>query len=163
MTKMNGINLPDMTEQNLTVDDIIFNENFISKRKKTQFDDYEKIADIDSNGNNDNEEVKTPQNLKRKSKGYDSGYDIDKIVQSNIIIDKESNKIRLELRHPTNESNGNIPNLTAARSANQNHHYRKNDDLRLVTGDEKITDAEFAINGDEGRDNVSMQIASCKF
>lgn len=111
MTKMNGINLEEMTEQNLTADDI-FNENFHMKRKKIEYtstiDEAKKSIMIelasDKFGNhNKYTEKKSPQNLKLKSK-FDDEYDINKIVESNIIIDK-SDVIRLELRHSVNGEN----------------------------------------------------------
>lgn len=115
MTKMSGVNLPDMIDQqNLIVDDI-FNENFNAKRKKVQLDAYSDVKKtIDSESNfADNNNVKLidkqidlPQNLKRKIKNVavDDNY-IN--TELNISIDKDSNRtIRLELRHPANDTNG---------------------------------------------------------
>ncbi|KAH9644614.1 hypothetical protein HF086_007711 [Spodoptera exigua] len=101
---MNGINLAEMTERDLTVEDI-FNENFNLKRKKPHYD-YEEdkksnIEDTDPlkyrNNNNVIDKDESPQK-KRKSRSFGDNYDIDKIVESNMIIDKESSKVRLEMR-----------------------------------------------------------------
>lgn len=105
MTKMNGINLAEMTERDLTVEDI-FNENFNLKRKKPHYD-YEEakkanlVEETDPlkyrNNNNIIDKDETPQK-KRRSRSFGDNYDIDKIVESNMIIDKESSKVRLEMR-----------------------------------------------------------------
>ncbi|XP_022818218.1 transcription factor AP-2-epsilon isoform X2 [Spodoptera litura] len=105
MTKMNGINLAEMTERDLTVEDI-FNENFNLKRKKPQYDyeDAKKSNLVEEsdplkyrNNNNVIDKDESPQK-KRKSRSFGDNYDIDKIVESNMIIDKESSKVRLEMR-----------------------------------------------------------------
>lgn len=102
MTK-NEINLPNMTEQNL-VEDIF---NFNPKRKKIDYNiDSTKKSDMiedDPKFRNNNhikyvDKEELPQNLKRKP---EDEYDLGKIVESNIIIDKNET-IRLELRHPVN-------------------------------------------------------------
>lgn len=101
MTK-NEINLPNMTEQNL-VEDIF---NFNPKRKKIDCNiDTAKrsMTELDETKFGNNNHVKyidkdEPQNLKRKP---EDEYDLGKIVESNMIIDK-NDTIRLELRQPVN-------------------------------------------------------------
>ncbi|CAB3249755.1 unnamed protein product [Arctia plantaginis] len=115
MTKMNGVNLPDMTNRDLIVDDI-FSQNFNTKRKRVQieYDTNKKSNTSDSElikfGNNNNviDKIESPQNPKRKSKIFDN-YDIDKIVQSNMIIGKESDKTMRQCSNDINyKSNGHL-------------------------------------------------------
>lgn len=175
MTKMNGINLPDMTDRDLSVDDI-FNENFNLKRKKIQIDyeDTKKLKTIEDSdtlkfGNNNNviDKIESPQNLKRKTKTFADNYDIDKIVQSNMIIDKESSKLRLELRqcgndleYKTNGPDGNDLNQVGAVSTDGNEYTMKDgNDIRMDGADDKImnnNDGDYSANGnDEHGNNVS--------
>lgn len=106
MTKMNGINLPDMIgDQTLMVEDI-FNENFTTKRKKLEdySDEMKKTADGNEFPDNNNVKIIDKRNLKRKVKNVivDDNY-IN--TELNISIDKDSNRtIRLELRHPGNDN-----------------------------------------------------------
>lgn len=115
MTKINGVNLPDMTNRDLIIDDI-FSQNFSTKRKRTQIecDTNKKLNTSDSEmikfGNNNNviDKIESPQNPKRKSKIFDN-YDIDKIVQSNMIIGKESDKTMRQCNNDINyKSNGHL-------------------------------------------------------
>ncbi|CAH0717879.1 unnamed protein product, partial [Brenthis ino] len=107
MTKI-MTNLLEMTEQNLTDDDI-FNENLIIKRKKVDY--VEDMLSIEQTKLNNHAKVNNKAidlNLKRKVKNLEpnENYAINKMVQPNIniSIDKDSNRtIRLELRHPDNQ------------------------------------------------------------
>ncbi|XP_026727706.1 uncharacterized protein LOC113493873 [Trichoplusia ni] len=159
MTKMNGINLPDMADD-------IFNENII-KRKKTQIDyDLDKKSDGDTDtlkyGNNNNiDKLESPQNLKRKSK-FDN-YDIDKIVQSNMIIDKESSKVRLEMRDCSEldyKTNGHVEDLDEV--GTEGNEYALKNGNGIPMGEDKIlnnNDGDYSINGDyEHGSEVSFPI-----
>lgn len=154
MTKINGIDLPDMTEQqNLTVDDI-FNENFLNKRKK-DLTDYviEKESDAFKFGTNNNIEktIETPRNLKRKaSKEFDNESTIDKLTEVNIRIDKDSNKtVRLELRYPVNETVTTFK-INGPSKVNLEVGTEKNGDDMMLDSDEKsmTNDEVLAQNGD---------------
>lgn len=106
MTKI-MTNLLDMTEQNLTVDDI-FNENLIKRKKVDYIQDVLSIEPSKSNNSAKLIDKAIDLNLKRKIKSLEpnENYVTDKIIQPNIniSIDKDSNKtIRLELRHPDNQ------------------------------------------------------------
>ncbi|PZC76518.1 hypothetical protein B5X24_HaOG204483 [Helicoverpa armigera] len=169
MTKMNGINLPDMTDRDLTVEDI-FNENFNLKRKKLQVD-YEEpkkshISDPTKFVENNNviNKSEAPQNMKRKSKTFADNYDIDKIVQSNMIIDKESSKLRLEMRQIGDldyKTNGHVGNdITEVGSVVDGNEYamKNGNDIRMDGGDDKMMNNEGGdyINGnDEHGSDVS--------
>lgn len=171
MTKMNGINLPDMTERDLSVDDI-FNENFNLKRKKIQidFEDNKKATTEDSlkfgNNNNVLDKLESPQNLKRKPKSFADNYDIDKIVQSNMIIDKESTKVRLEMRQCGNieyKTNGHVGNeldeVGAVSTDGNDYTMKDGNDIRMDGADDKIlnnNEGDYGINGsDEHGNDVS--------
>uniref|UniRef100_A0A2A4JTQ1 Uncharacterized protein n=1 Tax=Heliothis virescens TaxID=7102 RepID=A0A2A4JTQ1_HELVI len=157
MTKMNGINLPDMTDRDLTVEDI-FNENFNLKRKKlpVDYDEAKKshiTEDITKFGDNNNviDKSELPQNLKRKSKAFADNYDIDKIVQSNMIIDKESSKIRLEMRQIGSDleykANGHMTEVGDV--ADTEYTMKNGNDIRMDGGDDKI------INSNDGGDYIN--------
>ncbi|XP_047035601.1 transcription factor AP-2-epsilon [Helicoverpa zea] len=162
MTKMNGINLPDMTDRDLTVEDI-FNENFNLKRKKLQID-YEEpkkshISDDPTKfveNNNVIDKSEAPQNMKRKSKTFADNYDIDKIVQSTMLIDKESSKLRLEVRQIGDldyKTNGHVGNdITEVGSVVDSNEYtmKNGNDIRM-DGDDKMMNNEGGdyINGND--------------
>lgn len=165
MTKINGINLPDMTERELSVDDI-FNENFNVKRKKTHIDyDANKKPDTSEseslkyvNNNNVIDKIDSPQNLKRKSKNFDN-YDIDKIVQANMIIGKESDK---SMRHCNDDidykSNGHLDGGDMNEVLNMeegNEYSMKNGDELRTDGDDKMMNAggDYSMNGSDDHGN----------
>lgn len=170
MTKMNGVNLPDMTDRDLTVDDI-FNENFNLKRKKihTDYEDAKKHTEESESlkfGNNNNEidKLDTPQNLKRKSKTFADNYDIDKIVQSNMIIEKESSKVRLEMRQCGNDleykTNGPIGNdmtdVGSVTTDGNDYTVKDGNDIRMDGADDKImnnNEADYSMNGNDEHGN----------
>lgn len=138
MTKMNGISLQEMTEQSLTAEDI-FNENFQPKRKKIEYtstiDEAKKSIMIElaaDKFDNKYNVKKSPQNLKPKMK-FDDEYDINKIVESNIIIDKQSDTIRLELRHPGNGEykNGDVADEARSIENDSNDFSIRNNDIRI--------------------------------
>lgn len=158
MTKMNGTNLPDMTEQENLAE--IFNDSY-NKRKKMQneFVDIKKteLAAMKFGNNNTikviDKQIDSPQNLKRKSNKEDENYSMHKNVHTelNITIDKDSNRtIRLELRHPSVVDD----NLTAGfKNQDQDHEESvmvENGDLNeyaMKPNDEMISDKELG-NGD---------------
>ncbi|CAH0596957.1 unnamed protein product [Chrysodeixis includens] len=146
MTKMNGINLPDMADD-------IFNENII-KRKKTIDYEIDKKSNTDTDslkyGNNNNiDKLESPQNLKRKSK-FDN-YDIDKIVQSNMIIDKESSKVRLEMRECGEmdyKANGHVDEVGA------NNEYDLKNGNGIMDEDKILNNnGDYSINGEYEQGN----------
>lgn len=115
MTKMNGIHLPDMAEdENL---EHIFENNFDVKRKKT--DSYEDNTKDETNHadnftNNNNLKLKptdSSENLKRKiAKSFteEENFLSERPREVNVRIDKDSNRtIRLELRYPDEALNSN--------------------------------------------------------
>lgn len=118
MTKMNGIHLPDMAEnENL---EHIFVDNFAVKRKKTDnyLDSTKDINDANNFTNNNNLKLKPSDSseiLKRKiAKNFtEDSFLSERPREVNIRIDKDSNStIRLELRYPeeTLNSNGTTDN-----------------------------------------------------
>lgn len=115
MTKMNGIHLPDMAEnENL---EHIFVDNFVVKRKKTDnyMDNTKDVNDANNFTNNNNLKLKsipvdTSEILKRKiAKNFtEENFVTERPREVNIRIDKDSNStIRLELRYPDEALNSN--------------------------------------------------------
>lgn len=147
MTK-NEINLPNMTEQNL-VEDIF---NFNPKRKKIDYniDTAKKsLIELDETKFNNNHikytDKEEPQDLKTKP---EDEYDLGKIVESNIIIDK-SDTIRLELRHPLNGEYKRTINDEGRLEDSNGYSIKNGSD-----GNELSNGAEY-INGTENQENVS--------
>ncbi|XP_075985656.1 transcription factor AP-2 isoform X1 [Anticarsia gemmatalis] len=161
MTKMNGINLPDMTDRDLSVDDI-FNENISVKRKKIQidYDTNKKSEDSEIkfvNNNNVIDKMESPQNLKRKCKSYDN-YDIDKIVQSNMIIGKEDKHMRQldnDIDYKTNGHLNGDMNEVLPLEDGSNFSLKNGADLRSETDVKMLNNNEgdFNMNGDEEHGN----------
>lgn len=145
-----------MAEQSLIVDDI-FNDNFNLKRKKMQLDEYTDAKKPNVIDNPEAIKHSNTKELKRKSKSYDSDYDIDKIVQSNIIIDKESNKITLELRQTADEYKINRLTQDDGRLENidPNEYPMKDNDIQIDTGGKILNnnDGEYVINDTDETDN----------
>ncbi|KAJ0171512.1 hypothetical protein K1T71_013062 [Dendrolimus kikuchii] len=155
MTRMNAITIPDITEQSLTVDDI-FNDNYNLKRKKMQLEEYtgnaKKLTIDNSEVIKHNNNI--PRDVKRKSKGYDNEYDIDKIVQSNIIIDKESSKITLELRHANEYKIDRLSQDGTVENVDHNEYAVKENNMQIEG--EKIlnnNDGEYGVNGSDETNN----------
>ncbi|XP_028032838.1 uncharacterized protein LOC114245033 [Bombyx mandarina] len=150
MTKMNRT---DMNEHGLSVDDI-FSENYNVKRKRIQLESFDgkQLTKIDSGIEKSDEPPR--EDLKAKTKSYDdTEYDIDKIVQANMIIDKESSKtIRLELRQPGDGGTSDI-DVQAVENLDPNN-YTVKTDSRLNTGNEKNVD--YNMNGCEDENRVSI-------
>ncbi|CAH2097745.1 unnamed protein product [Euphydryas editha] len=135
MTKIDVTDLSEMTEQNLTVDDIL-NENLIIRKKKIDY--------VIDEAKNENKKIdKTVNmNLKRKAKfDLNEDFSIEKLAHPNIniSIDTETNKtIRLELRHPDNQCVITDYKITDA------------DDVRLALETEEL-------NGYSLKDNLRME------
>ncbi|XP_037873984.1 transcription factor AP-2-epsilon isoform X1 [Bombyx mori] len=150
MTKMNRT---DMNEHGLSVDDI-FSENYNAKRKRIQLESFDgkHLTKIDSGIEKSDEPPR--EDLKAKTKSYDdTEYDIDKIVQANMIIDKESSKtIRLELRQPGDGGTSDI-DVQAVENLDPNN-YTVKTDSRLNTGNEKNVD--YNMNGCENENRERL-------
>lgn len=175
MTKMNGIDLPNMADdRNLTVDDI-FNENFNVKRNKSDLNKYitinNKESTVTSFNNNTIKKAETPQNLKRKSSksATDSEnytiVDNNKPTEFNITIDKDSNKtIRLELRYPGDDGSTYKVGDDEAVMMNGNI----NEEIRMDSSDEKTNnddnhgpeEVEFINGNDDPENGVSLILRS---
>lgn len=135
MTKIDVTDPSKMTEQNLTVDDIL-NENLIIRKKKIDYVDEETKI-------NNRKIDKTNMNLKRKAKfDLNEDFSLDKVAHNiNISIDTETNKtIRLELRHPDNQCVVTDYKITDA------------DDVRTVLA----LDSE-GMNGYSLKDNIRIE------
>lgn len=129
MTKMNGIHLPDMAEnENL---EHIFEDNFTVKRKKTDnyLDNTKDVNDSENFTNNNNLKLKPTDSseiLKRKiAKNFteEEKFLSERPREVNIRIDKDSNStIRLELRYPDEalHSNGELENEEELNMNNKN-------------------------------------------
>ncbi|KAL0811997.1 hypothetical protein ABMA28_009394 [Loxostege sticticalis] len=169
MTKMNGVNLPEMMgQQNLIVDDI-FTDNFGTKRKKLH-DEYstendKKITAFNNNNLKLTDKENPPQNLKRKSSRIIEDNYIN--TELNISIDKDSNgTIRLELRHPGSDNseykNGHDDEVNDPSAIdNQIEEYSLKDsvDIGMERGDKNGEDAssqdeEYANENDQENDVI---------
>ncbi|CAG5055021.1 unnamed protein product [Parnassius apollo] len=167
MTKMNGTNIPNMTEQeNLSVDEI-FNENLIVKRKKTNFEDNISIESVINNTYeptnikfNNNNDLKLADktieiNDKRKTAKINSNE--NNLTNNRISMETHNDltkTIRLELRHAnkcTIEYKTNNRELNDKNARNEMstvlglengelHEYslKHNNDLRLEADDKNI-------------------------
>lgn len=141
----------NMTKMNEQIVDDIFGD--FSQKKKIDYNiDFKNMND-DKFGNlentNNNNVKEAPQNLKKDD------YDINKIVESNIIIDKHSNDtIRLELRHVNGYKNGHDDNRQSIETSDFS--IKSGDDV-IDTRDGKVAETEFG-NGEENRGNDVSKI-----
>lgn len=146
MTKMNGIHLPDMAEdENL---EHIFEDNFAVKRKKTDNSNSKDMTD-DSFINNNNLKLKTTdslENLKRKTpKSYieDENFLHERPREVNVRLDKDSNRtIRLELRYPDE-------------NLNSNGETENGEELNIINEDNEGQNGEY-VDGDNQENGVSF-------